>query len=243
MSRKIMLVGCIAIFSLALHASARAQTEDRKIEVGGQFSLLDATNGRASITTILPCGPGPCTPIPNIINTDGRAVEPGFGGRIGYGVSRYFTLEAEGNFFPRERNVTDDNFNGGRKLQGLFGVKIGRRYDKVGLFAKARPGFVRFSQGDFTSNGNPCVASASFPTPIACLAPRARTDFAFDLGGVLELYPSAHAIIRFDAGDTILRTGAHIVPVHTTSNGTLGLGLGSDTTHNFQGSIGVGYRF
>src|ERR1041384_3080050 len=241
MPRKIMLALCAAIFSLALHTGARAQTDDKKIEVGGQFSVLDATNGRASLTTPVPCSPGPCTPTLKTTNTDGRSAEPGFGGRIGYNVARCFTREAEANFFPRERNVTDNDFNGGRKTEGLFGVKIGRRYKEVGVFAKARPGFVRFSQGDFTRNGNICLAVV--PTPIGCFAPKARTDFAFDLGGVLELYPSSRTIIRFDAGDTILRTGAHIVPVNTTNNGTFAVGVGSDTTHNFQGSIGIGYRF
>jgi hypothetical protein len=64
-----------------------------------------------------------------------------------------------------------------------------------------------------------------------------HNNFALDAGGVLELYPSARTIIRFDAGDTIVRI----------RNATAGILAGptatSDITHNFQFSVGFGYRF
>ena len=240
MPRKFMLAACAAVFCCVLSLSAQAQTDDRHFEVGGQFSVLNATNGQGGVTAVAPCLTPPCPT--TTTTTDGRATEPGFGGRIGYNFNRYFALEAEGNFFPRERGVTEDDFNGGRKTQGLFGVKVGRRFEEVGVFAKARPGFVRFDQGNLRQpSGTVCIAVV--PAPVGCFETTDRTDFAFDVGGVVELYPSQRSIIRFDIGDTILRTDAHFIPVTVPSRGTSVTASPSKTTHNFQGSIGIGYRF
>ena len=237
--RKIILAVCAALCGLALQAGVRAQTDEPKFEVGGQFSLLNATNGQASVTNIVPCLVPPCPTVTTTV--DGRATEPGFGARIGYNLTRDVTLEAEGNFFPRERDLDDNDFNGGRKFQGLFGIKAGRRFESVGVFAKARPGFVHFNEGDFGPSGNVCVAV--FPPPAGCFEARGRTDFAFDVGGVVELYPSARSIIRLDAGDTILRTSRHNVPIEVPTRGVIIGSSPRDTTHNFQGSLGIGFRF
>lgn len=242
MPRKIILSLSAFIFCFAYGLHASAQTDDHKFEIGGQFSVLNATNGRGSVTTPVPCSPAPCLITTTTTTTDGRATEPGFGARIGYNFNRYFALEAEGNFFPRERDLGDNNFNGGRKTQGLFGAKIGRRYEQYGLFAKVRPGFVHFEQGSFGPRDN-TICAAVFPQPAACFEPRGRTDFAFDVGGILELYPSSRTIVRFDAGDTILRTDRHGVPINVPNRGPVIGSAGNDTTHNFQGSIGIGYRF
>ena len=64
-----------------------------------------------------------------------------------------------------------------------------------------------------------------------------HNNFALDAGGVLELYPSSRTIVRFDAGDTIVRirnATAGVIGNPTTT---------TDTTHNFQFSVGFGYRF
>ena len=96
----------------------------------------------------IPCvGPLPC-PV-TVTLADGRETEPGFGGRFGYNFSRYLTLEAEGNFFPRDREL-----EGGRKTQGLFGAKVGKRMDRVGIFGKARPGFIRFQKVTYSQSAS-----------------------------------------------------------------------------------------
>jgi len=225
------------LFSAA--ATARAQDGEPRWEVGGQLTGFHVTNGSASATNIVICIQAPC-PV-TITTADHRATELGFGGRVGYGLGRHVTLEAEGNFFPREGSVTDDEFTGGRKVQGLFGVKAGRRFESFGVFAKARPGFVHFGAGDLQARGG-CIAI--FPPPLSCfdVEGSGRTDFAFDLGGVVELYPSARTIIRFDAGDTVLRSGSHNVPVRTAPFDVV-VPVPDRTTHNFQGSVGFGFRF
>lgn len=229
MLRAILLTVALAVFSLSWFAEVRAQSDEKKFEVGAQFSILQV----------------PTRTIANFAlatSSESHATEYGVGGRIGYNLSQNFAIEAEGNFFPRDRDL-----QGGRKIQGLFGVKAGKKFDKVGIFAKARPGFIRFERGDYRFGPGGCIAV--FPPPLACFQPVAKTNFAFDVGGVIELYPSSRTIIRFDAGDTIIRFGARRVaadvPAFPPPSGAnlVALPVGAETKHNFQGSVGVGFRF
>ncbi|HEX7957999.1 MAG TPA: hypothetical protein VF508_13705 [Pyrinomonadaceae bacterium] len=220
--------------------AVRAQDEGGRWEAGAQLYAFDVTNGSATVSRAIPCLVPPC-PV-NTTTVEQRRAEVGFGARVGYSFNRYVTAEAEVNYFPREVALTDPDFTGGRKLQGLFGVKAGRRYESFGVFAKARPGFVNFSEGDlFQPAGTGCIAIS--PPPLGCFVTRARTDFAVDVGGVLELYPSARTIIRLDAGDTILRSGAHRIPVVDNLAYDAAVPVAARTTHNFQGGVGFGFRF
>lgn len=221
--------------------AARAQGDDSRWEVGGHLTAFDVTNGSASVTRVFPCQVPPCPAVTTEV--DQRRAEVGFGARAGYSFNRYVTAEAEVNYFPGDPGLADEDFAGGRKVQGLFGVKAGRRYEHFGLFAKARPGFVHFEKGDlFQPPGSGCIAV--FPPPLPCFETRGRTDFAVDVGGVLELYPSPRTLIRFDAGDTILRSGAHRIPVQNAlAFGAAAVPIPGETTHNFQGGVGFGFRF
>jgi hypothetical protein len=216
----------VLFFAFGL-TQVRAQSDDKKFEVGGQFSVL-----RVPIQTVTAAGTGFAT------NQNGDTVY-GFGGRFGYQLSKYFTLEAEGNFFPR-----DSVLDGGKKTQGFFGVKAGKRFEKVGVFAKARPGFVNYSRGDYHAVGA-CIAV--FPPPIGCFQPVGQTYFATDLGGVFEYYPTKRTIIRFDAGDTIVHLQAgKVAAFQTNATSVFSLvviGSGAETRHHFQSSVGVGFRF
>lgn len=175
------------------------------------------------------------SPFPFTVN-ESRTSDFGFGGRFGYNVSSHFAAEAEVNVFP-----ADDDVRAGRKLQGLFGVRAGKKMEKIGVFAKARPGFVRYEKGDYFQAR---VCPAVSPLPFGCFDPVARTSFAMDLGGVVELYPTSRTIIRFDAGDTIVRLPARLVAMPQTANGLLlALTVPQETRHQFQVSIGFGFRF
>lgn len=239
MKKSVWSVATVAFFVLGGY-DTRAQTDERKFEVGGQFSLLRVNSVTATVTT-LPCaGPLPCPTVTTF--AENRETEPGFGGRIAYNFTRYVAFEAEGDFFPRDRD-----FEGGHKTEGLFGVKVGSRGDRFGLFAKARPGFIRYAKGDYRLTSAACIAI--FPPSIGCFEPIARTNFAFDVGGVAEYYPSKRTIVRFDAGDTIIRFGQrNVAASQLPPGGTLPIRLvvipaPADTTHNFQASVGFGFRF
>ena len=166
--------------------------------------------------------------------------EPGFGGRFTYNLNRVFSLETAGYFFPKRCNSCR---NDGRVTEVLGGVKVGKRFDNWGIFAKARPGVVSFSEGEF----NILQPPPSVFDPIEFERNR-LTNFAIDLGGVIEFYPSKHLVTRFDAGDTIIHfrrrttNGLQFNPVTNTFT-LIPVTTPARTTHSFQFMASVGFRF
>lgn len=222
--RKQVMSLALCLFLTLTVSIVHAQTDEKKFEIGGQFSTLSTQTRSVSGLTI----------------SEDRKQVQGFGGRFGYNATENIALEAELNFFPRDRDL-----EAGRKLQGLFGVKAGQRFDKVGVFGKARPGFIRFERGDYVPVGA-CIAI--FPPPIGCFDPVGKTNLALDVGGVVEIYPTQNTLIRFDVGDTIIRFGDRRVAASQASPflppaGIVVVGVPSETKHNFQGSVGIGFRF
>lgn len=138
----------------------------------------------------------------------------GIGGRLTYNINKYAAIDGEIAHFPQNPS---GNFG---ESQAFAGVKAGIRNEKFGLFAKARPGFVRFG-GDFfkVRNGG------------------AKSYFAMDVGGVFEFYPNSRVIIRADVGDTIIRFGNDRIQTGSAA------AISPGTTHNLQTGIGIGFRF
>jgi Outer membrane protein beta-barrel domain len=139
----------------------------------------------------------------------------GFGGRFAYNFTNNFAFDAEAAYFPEN---SGGNFG---QTAALAGLKAGIRSESFGVFAKLRPGVVRFG-GDFFRTYNN----------------RSQNYFAVDVGASLEFYPSPRVIVRVDLGDTIVPFGDNTIrrplPPYTNRPGT---------THNFQASFGVGFRF
>ena len=224
-NRSLAIIVSILCLSFCL-LEAKAQSADvRKYEVGAQFTSITEPS------------------------YDGGRTEPGFGGRFTFNLSRKVALEAEGNFFPHKCTSCgrgDFGDSNGNISQGFFGVKAGKRFQKWGMFAKARPGVVSFSQGDSKYvQIRPALSDFDFPFEFQ----RHRlTNFAFDLGGVLEFYPSKRIVTRFDAGDTMIHYGQRTTNYfsYTTFPGPpvlVPFTLRAETRHNFQFSAGVGFRF
>ncbi|HKY41523.1 MAG TPA: hypothetical protein VJM50_00390 [Pyrinomonadaceae bacterium] len=243
--RELFLLPLIVICLLHQSGSLQAQStnaDDRKFEVAGQFTLL--TTPIVTQVDDVTCLTGSCPPTVVISRT--RKTQPGFGGRIGYNLNSVVALEAELNLFPGADSFNQpEEFNDGYFLQGLFGVKAGKRFEKVGIFAKARPGFLYASKGDLEPR--PVVCILIFPPPAGCFQPTGKNSFAFDVGGVVEIYPTSRTIIRFDFGDTIVRLSERNISTIFTRNGLsprlVAWRLPAETTHNFQGSVGIGFRF
>ena len=187
-----------------------AQAEISKLEAGVQISVL-RHNGSAYSFAFLDPQSGP------------DLTDVGVGGRIAYYVTRNVSFEVEVNFFPRELPTSQS------RTQGLFGMKAGRRFNKVGVFGKVRPGFVSFSKGRLP---DPLVPGGglfiTFP---------GKTVFALDLGGVIEIYHSRHFFSRLDFGNTSIRTTDQVA-VNGGSFKAVGV-----TKSNFQFSAGMGFRF
>lgn len=180
-------------------------------------------------------GPPGGAAAPVVLPRDHVAVA-GFGGRFGYNVNEYVALEVEANYLPRR------NFNEvfqHRRTQLFAGARAGRRWEKVGLFAKARPGGMNFER--YGTRG-PCTAA---PVGSQDCFDDSRTFFAVDLGGVVEYYPTKRTIFRVDAGDTVIRfrdSGPVTFPPLGTFAGS-SVFTRAETTHNFQMTFGFGFRF
>src|ERR1051325_3337420 len=82
----------------------------------------------------------------------------GLGGRFGYNFNENFALDSEFSFFP-EAHL--GNSQSGQKTQGFVGVKAGARTNRVGVFAKVRPGVMFI--GEVTSGFN-CSGNGLGPT-------------------------------------------------------------------------------
>jgi hypothetical protein len=199
------------------HADSHAQTstdDPPKFEIGAHFTSLSLGTDRT---------------------------EAGLGTRLTYNLTKNFAVEAEGNLLPHNARFASFR-NGGRAVEGLFGVKVGKRYEKFGIFAKARPGLISFTQGQggYVATGGGGVFPFQFRTERA-------THFATDIGGVLEFYPSHRIVTRFDAGDTIIRYGSATfngLSIDDAGNTSIfPLPVPAQTTHNFQFTAGVGFRF
>ena len=192
----LFVLAAAALLMMVSAQNAQAQSEAPKVEIGAHYTFLKFRD----------------------LILDGDGVEDsGVGGRVTFNLNDSFGIEGELNFFPQKRSnslTAFPLFIDSTRTQGLFGVKTGIRSEKAGIFAKFRPGFVRFGE-----SGSLGVTAQSF------------TQFAMDLGGVFELYPSRSVAFRFDIGDTIVRFGSNFT--------------GGDAfySNNLQISTGVAFRF
>lgn len=198
------------------------QTHERpRFEVGAQFSSF-------SFTEIEHAAGSPSFDFRDTLT------QPGFGGRLTYNATPNFALEVQGDFFPRDARLFNTGRAGGRSFQTQAGAKFGKRFERFGVFGKARPGIVSFSK---TISFDGFDNSEGFPIPLFHL--KRSTYFSMDLGGVLEFYPSRHLVTRFDAGDTMIRYGYIELPIGF--NGMIT--APAEMIHSFEFSAGVGFRF
>jgi hypothetical protein len=199
--RKGFFYTIVALLLVLSPASAKAQTDEHKFEVGAVFSALGGENLDESAK--------------------------GLGARLGYNFTEHFALDAETTFFPSDRfgnNLT------GQNVQGFAGVKAGGRSKYVGVFGKLRPGVMFIGE---STSGFDCGSGGSFN-----ICRPNHNHLALDAGIVAEVYPSSRTIIRVDLGDTIVRfkqAGRNIFTGVETSS--------TNISHNFQASVGFGYRF
>lgn len=151
-----------------------------------------------------------------------EATDAGIGARFAWNVTDTFALEAVSDFFPTGRGNV---LRGGRKFNALFGPKVGWRADRIGVFGKTRAGIARVGEGRQFG-----VCILIFPPPESCYV--ADTRLAFDVGGVLEFYPTERSSLRLDVGDLVTRLGRSSARFPRRS-----------VAHDLQVAAGVGLRF
>jgi hypothetical protein len=159
------------MLNLLLVAALAQSSVDRKLEVSGQLVVNDTS--------------------------ELESTDIGIGGRLGFRVSSLFTFEGELSFFPAD--IPDQVPVTASRLEGLFGAKIGPRFERFSVYGLIRPGFVRFAEAP---EPFPCILI--YPPPLGCIL-GGETVFALDLGGGFELEPRDRFLLRFDLSDRMLR--------------------------------------
>jgi hypothetical protein len=107
----------------------------------------------------------------------------GFGFNFDYHFTREIAFDSSVDLLPGQGGSDG-------MTEGLFGVKVGESFRHWGLFAKARPGFIYYGSA-YPGGGS--------------RTPTNLTRFAWDLGGILELYTRGRGTLRLDAGTTVVR--------------------------------------
>ena len=128
-----------------------------------------------------------------------------FGGFVSYRVQKYVDVDAAFTTTgdPGRSQITTP-YTGGRRSQGLVGVKAGVRGHRVGFFAKFRPGVTSDSK---VLHSVERTEGARSETTF-----RRSTVAAFDFGGVIEWYVVRGLLLRFDAGTVAVfaQVGFHV---------------------------------
>ena len=141
----------------------------------------------------------------------------GFGFRYGFDLDKSLSLEGAVNFLPADESL----------LEGLLGIKLGKRVGKFGFFGKAGGGISSFSH--IATGQRPCSDPAGHPNQCAIYSQ--VTGPAAYFGGGWEIELSPRRVMRFDVADTLILSFRHprATPDHST--------------HNFQFTVGYGFRF
>jgi len=209
----------LLLLTLVLHGPVIAQSEESKIEVGAQFSVIGKGAG-------------------------GVATDIGGGGRLTFNLTKYLALEGELNYFPSAGFDNVRRFQGqfgvksGLRLDrfGVFGKVRPGFINTKSRFTTCRPcpPGVFCIQGcfpvDFRDAAAEFLAGPEFPVATEFSA---ATEFSLDVGGVVEFYPARRITMRFDVGDTIVNRRESLIFFPS----------GSSATHSLQLGAGVGFRF
>lgn len=142
----------------------------------------------------------------------------GVGAFFAYDFSDFVGLDTEFTVFPTDDPVAR------RTSQMLLGARTSVRRERFAIVGRVRPGLIHFSER-FFAPGIVCIAI--FPPPEACLAK--QTNFALDIGGALELFPTQQTVLRIGFGGVLIRFARD--------------GLDPEWTRNRQVSAGAGLRF
>jgi hypothetical protein len=169
--------------------------------------------------------------VTSVASSEFDTTDVGFGARVSWNPVGLVGAEAEMTFYPDDLGVEGSEFSRGR-VEGLFGMTVGPMIGPVRPFGKVRPGFVTFQEAP-----NPIVCVLIFPPPLSCTLAAGTTVFALDIGGGLELFPTARTFVRLDAGDRMVRYPGPALG----SNGMVR--EEAFFSHDFRFAIGAGVRF
>ncbi len=167
--------------------------------------------------------------------SDSSDTNAGLGGRVTVNVSRWLGVEGEYQYLPSDVLEDTSMLPGGsvagiryerRRSTAVFGVKAGQRWERFGVFGKLRPGFTVLTDRGVDCLGDVCAL-------MLLAVPEYRREFALDVGGVVEVYPSSRWLARVDVGSLVIKHRSAAPPC-----------AGGDcTSANLAVSFGAGLRF
>ena len=135
--------------------------------------------------------------------------------------TREFAFDSTVNLLPGQGGTEP-------MVEGMFGARLGERFEHWGIFAKVRPGFIHYD----TAHPGGGVTE-----------PAGLTRFAWDLGGIVEAYTRGGGTFRLDVGTTVVR---YLADAPDTGGSPLGSRLSTQyyvNQGNLQISAGYVHRF
>jgi len=161
---------------------------------------------------------------------------PSWGLWSSWNFSRHVSWDSAVMHSGRNSGFTEwiDYQAGGRAFEALTGVKLGIRRDHMGYFGELRVGTITFGETE---------KQIVVPTPgVVDFYLGMFTNPVLNAGGVLEVYPSRHTILRFDMGSaTIFYLPKNVKETVLISSTTYSIPSQQQTTMLM--SFGAGFRF
>jgi hypothetical protein len=122
----------------------------------------------------------------------------GFGGRLTWKPSALIGVDADLTWYPSDFPDRSFAFSSNR-FEGLFGVTVGPRINRIRPFVKGAAGFLSSSEAP-----EPFACIAIFPPPLNCLMAAEQTLTAFEIGGGVEIDATDRTFVRVDVSDRVL---------------------------------------
>ena len=122
----------------------------------------------------------------------------GVGGRLTWKPITAIGVDADLSWYPGEFPSEGVPFSE-QRFEGLFGITVGPRLNRIRPFAKVAAGFL---QTNGTQERIICIAI--FPPPLNCLMAANQTLTAFEFGGGVELDATDRTFVRVDVTDRML---------------------------------------
>lgn len=168
--------------------------------------------------------------VPSAISSQFDRTDTGVGGWFAWQPVELVGIESEVSVYPGEF-PDPPAFSRGR-VEGLFGVTVGPRFDSLRPFARIRSGFLNIREAP-----QPFACILIFPPPLRCELASGRTLAAFDVGGGVDVFVGRKTLVRVGASDRLLKYPA---PVLDSKNAKRDDAFFS---HDFRFAAGIGLQF
>ncbi len=123
----------------------------------------------------------------------------GVGGRLTWKPSTLIGVDADLTWYPSD--FPDDTLAfSANRFEGLFGLTVGPRLNRIRPFVKGAAGFLKSAEAP-----EPFACILIFPPPLNCLMAGGQTLAAFEIGGGVEVSATDRTFVRADVSDRMLR--------------------------------------